>query len=351
MKRFKVLTDVALLLAAFSVQSADAATRWRVVTHAMPGTEQQKIAEDFCKTVKTLSKGELVIEPYAAGVLFPVFETFDNVANGVVDMAMVYGAYWTGKDPLFNLQTRPGCPLNTYAEGAYLDEKLEPFFSKLYAKHRIKYLGHIMESPIYEQLMSVVPINKISDIKGKKIRTSGFGALYYRALGATTVSLSAPEIYTAFQTKNIDAAEWTFWDENMRMGFHEVAKYVVDPAFQNGTCEYFPLVVNPGKWEKLPQHLKDIIIVARDRARYQSAMVYVAEVKAREKWKENSKIKIIRWSPEDEKKARETGLKLIVNECSKTPEGKEYLRIYRETLWELGYKQEAKFIGYTPKKK
>ena len=80
-------------------------------------------------------------------------------------------------------------------------------------------------------------------------------------------------------------------------------------------------------------------------------MVYVAEVKAREKWKENSKIKIIRWSPEDEKKARETGLKLIVNECSKTPEGKEYLRIYRETLWELGYKQEAKFIGYTPKKK
>ena len=110
MKSFKVMAVVALLLAAFSVQSADAATRWRVVTHAMPGTEQQKIAEDFCKTVKTLSKGELVIEPYAAGVLFPVFETFDNVANGVVDMAMVYGAYWTGKDPLFNLQTRPGWP-------------------------------------------------------------------------------------------------------------------------------------------------------------------------------------------------------------------------------------------------
>lgn len=345
---FKIMALALAFAAAFAVQSADAAIRWRLVTHAMPGTEQQKIAEDFCKTVEILSQGELIIQPYAAGVLFPVFESFDNLANGVVDMAMVYGAYWTGKDTLFNLQIRPGCPLTTYAEGAYLEEKLEPFFSKLYAKYRIKYLGHIMESSICEQLLSVVPINSIEDIKGKKIRTAGFGAQYYRALGATTVSLSAPEIYTAFQTNNIDAAEWTFWDENMRMGFHEVATYVVDPAFQCGTHENFPLVVNPAKWDALPQHLKDIVLAARDRARYQSAMIYVAEIKAREKWKENPNIKIVRWSDADEKKARETGLKLVVDECNKSAEGKEYLRIYSETLWELGYKDEAKFIGYTP---
>lgn len=347
MKKFALLFAVVFVLV--SASASFAAQKWRAVTHAMPGTEQQKIVEDFCETVKLLSEGELTIEPYAAGVLFPVFESFDNIANGVVEMGMVYGAYWTGKDAGFNLTTRPGCPINTYAEAAYLDEKLEPYFSKLYAKHRIKYLGHFMESPIYEQLLSVVPINGIEDLKGKKIRTSGFGAQYYRALGATTVSLSAPEIYTAFQTKNIDAAEWTFWDENMRMGFHEVAQYVIDPAFQNGTCEYFPLVVNPGKWDKLPKHLQDIVIVARDQARYRSAMVYVAEIKSREKWKEMSNLKIVRWSDADEKQARTTGMQLIMDECNKTPEGKEYLKIYRETLFELGYKDEAKQLGYEGK--
>ncbi len=346
MKKSGILAFLLAVAVICSAQSAMAATKWRAVTHSMPGTEQQKIVEDFCKTVEVLSEGELIIEPYAAGVLFPVFETFDNLANGVVDMGMVYGAYWPGKDPGFVLQTRPGCPLSTYAEGAYLDEKLFSYMDKLYAKHRMKYLGHFMNSPLKEQLMSVVPLKGIADIKGKKIRTSGFGALYYRALGATTVSLSAPEIYTAFQTKNIDAAEWTFWDENMRMGFHEVVKYVVDPAFQNGTCEYFPLVVNPAKWDALPQHLKDIVLVARDQARYRSAMVYVAEVKAREVWKNNKNIEIISWSPEDEAKAREVGMGLILAEANKTAEGKEYLRIYRETLFELGYKKEAAVLGH-----
>lgn len=350
MRKFLTVFLLVVLVLVGANAAFAAKVKWRLVTHAMPGTEQQRIAEEFCKTVETLSGGEFVIEAFPAGVLFPVFETFDNLRNGVVQASMVYGAYWPGKDPGFILTTRPGDPLGTYAEGAYMTEKLFPYFEKLYAKHGIKYLGHAMVSPLYEQLMSVVPIRNLEEIKGKKIRTSGFGARFYNALGATTVSLPSPEIYTALQTHNIDAAEWTFWDENMRMGFHEVVKYVIDPAFQNGTCEYFPLTVNPAAWDSLPQNYKDIVFAALDRARYLSAMVYVHEIKAREKWKELPNIEIITWSPEDQKKAREIGLKLVYDECMKTPEGKEYLEIYRSTLWELGYKDEAKFLGYEEKK-
>lgn len=344
-KTLAVLLTIAILCTGASAAFA-AKVNWRLVTHASPGTEQQRIAEVFCETVKTLSGGEFVIEPYAAGVLFPVFESFDFLANGVIDASMVYSAYWTGKDTGFTLTTLPGCPLSTYAEGAYLVEQLFPYFEKLYAKYGITYLGHAMVSPINEQLISVVPINTLEDIKGKKIRTSGFGARYYSALGGTTVSLSGPEIYTALQTKNLDAAEWTFWDENMRMGLHEVANYVLDPAFQNGTCEYFPLVVNPDKWNALPQNYKDIVMVARDRIRYLSAMVYVHEIKSREKWKTMSNLQIVSWSPEDQKKARAIGQQLVLEECNKTSEGKEYLEIYRKTLWELGHKEEAKNLGY-----
>ncbi|WP_045220929.1 TRAP transporter substrate-binding protein DctP [Desulfonatronum thioautotrophicum] len=346
MKKYFTIFMTIVFLAILSHAAFAQQVRWRLVTHAMPGTEQQRIAEVFSETVKTLSGGQFTIETYPAGVLFPVFETFDNLANGVVNAAMVYSAYWTGKDPLFNFTTQPGSPLSTYAEGAYLVEKLEPWFEKLYAKHRITYLGHAMVSPIYEQLMSVVPIDSIDKLQGLRIRASGIGGQYYRALGATSVSLSAPEIYTALQTRSIEAAEWTFWDENMRMGFHEVVSYVKDPAFQNGTCEYFPLVVNPASWNALSPEYKEIVLAARDRIRYLSAMVYNHEIIAREKWKDLPNITVVRWTPEEEAQARSVGHKLVYEEAQKSAEGKEFLEIYRTALWDLGYRDEAKELGY-----
>ncbi len=339
-----LLSLVCLLLAAQTAFAAE--VNWRLVTHAMPGTEQQRIAEVFSETVRTLSDGEFAIKSYPAGVLFPVFETFDNLANGMVNAGMVYSAYWPGKDPLFYLTTQPGSPLSTYAEGAYLVEKLEPWFKKLYAKHGLTYLGHAMVSPLYEQLMSVVPIESVEQIKGLRIRTSGIGGQFYKALGATTVSLSAPDIYTALQTKSIEAAEFTFWDENMRMGFNEVAKYVLDPAFQNGTCEYFPLVVNTDSWNSLPQKYKDIVFAARDRIRYLSAMVYNREIIAREKWKAMPNIKIVKWSNVEQAKARAVGHKVVREMGEKSPEGKEFLDIYGSVLVELGYQEDAKVLGY-----
>lgn len=343
-KTLTIFVSVFVLM--LGTQTAFAKVKWRLVTHAMPGTEQQRIAEVFCETVETLSGGEISITPYPAGVLFPVFETFDSLANGIVNVGMVYSAYWPGKDPLFNFTTQPGSPLSTYAEGAYLMEKVEPWFEKLYAKHRMTYLGHAMVSPIYEQLMAVAPIDSINKLKGLRIRSSGMGGKFYQALGATTVSLSAPDIYTAFQTKGIEAAEWTFWDENMRMGFHEVVSHVLDPAVHNGTTEYFPLVVNTRNWEALSQEQKEIIIAARDRIRYLSAMVYNREIMSREKWKNMPNINIVSWSSEDEAKARAIGHKIVYEEAQKSPEGQEFLEIYRSVLWDLGHKEDAKELGY-----
>ena len=344
MKKFLV----ALLLVVMATTPASAQFRWRAVTHAMPGTVQQQIVEDFAETVRVLSNGELTIETFAVNVLFPVFDTLENLSMGVVEMSMVYSAYWPGRDSRFLLTTRPGCPIGTFAEGAYLDERLHPFFEYLYAQFGITHLGHFMNSPMYEQLMSNSPINTIEDLQGLRIRASGIGGQFYNALGATAVSLSSAEIYTALQTGTIDAAEWTFWDENMRMNLHEVVTYVKDPAFQNGTCTYFPLTVNTAAWESLPEHLQNIVLVARDQARFRSAMVLVDEMKSREVWRELPNITIVRWSPEEEARARAIGQQLFRETAEQTEWGRWYLDVYRTVLWELGYREEAINLGFEP---
>ena len=342
MKKFVVALALVLMVST----SACAAFRWRATTHAMPGTVQQQIVEDFAETIRVLSQGELIIETFPVDVLFSVFETIDHLSNGVIEMSMVYSAYWPGRDPRFFLTTRPGCPLGTYAEGAYLDERLHPFFEYLYAQFGITHLRHFMNSPIYEQLLSNSPISTIADLQGLRIRASGIGGRFYNALGATAVSLSAAEIYTALQLGTIDAAEWTFWDENIRMNLHEVVTYVKDPAFQNGTCTYFPLTVNTAAWNSLPEHLQNIVLVARDRARYRSAMVLVDELKSREVWRAMPNITIVRWSPEEEARARAIGLQLVRETAEQTEWGRWYLDIYRTVLWELGYREEAITLGF-----
>ena len=340
---------VALVMVLLVSTSASAAIRWRAVTHAMPGTEQQQIVDDFAETVRLLSQGELVIETFPGDLLFPIFDTFDHLQNGVVEMAMVFSAYWPGRHPAFLLTTRPGCPLGTFAEGAYLEQRLAPFWERLYAQFGMTHLGHFMVSPIHEQLLSNVPINTIEDLQGVRIRTSGIGARFYNALGATSVSLPAPEIAVALQLGNIEAAEWTFWDENMRMNLHEVVTYVVDPAFQNGAGEYFPLVVNTAAWEALPEHLQNIVLLARDQARFRSAMVLVHEMKARELWREMAHITITRWSPEDEARARAVGQQLVREVAEELgEEGLWYLETYRNVLWSLGYREEAINLGFVP---
>ena len=126
-----------------SVSAAEKVYKWRAVTHQLVGTARYKgTVVPFCEMVKKASNGRLIIEPYGAGVLFPVPESFDAVRDGVVQMAMVWGGYWAGKDPVFALSgSRPGDPIMEFAENFYLSEKEYPLVAKVYEKFSVKSLG------------------------------------------------------------------------------------------------------------------------------------------------------------------------------------------------------------------
>jgi len=344
----KIFSIVVLIALLFSASPVSAAHRWRVVTHGVPGTLLHDTTVEFAETVYKLSQGELAIEVFASGVLFPVFDSFDAVANGVVEAHLLFGLYWPGKDPHFSLLSRPGCPINTFMEAAYLERQLFDWQNKLYNPHGKTYLGSFTVSTVYEQLMSRVPIRTLEDLQGLRIRASGFGARFFTELGATGVSMALPDIYPALQTGALDAAEWTSWEDNMRLGFHEVVNYVVDPSLHCGIMEYMSLVVNTAAWEALSPHVQNIVQVAREQALFRSSLVYVDEIRAKRRWAELPHIEIIRWSDEDMRRAREVGLTLLREEAERTELGMEFLTIYRNTLWDLGHTEEAKILGFQP---
>jgi TRAP-type mannitol/chloroaromatic compound transport system substrate-binding protein len=270
------------------------------------------------------------------------------VKNGVVEIAAIYTGFWTGKDPVFALGggTIPGDPITGFQEHFYRSDQLQPIMDEAYEKHGIKNLGAFDYAP-EEVLMSQVPIRSIEDFKGKNIRAAGVASLYYSKLGASGISLSAPEIYTGLQLGTVDAAEYNDFLVNGEMGLDEVTKFVIEPALHVGPSTDKELIVNPKAWEELPEDLKAALYVARDKVRYESAIAYgVENQKAKKEWMEDPNIEFIQLPEEDIKEMRKKGIELLNEYKSKSEASKEYVKQYAKVLADLGYLEEAKKLGY-----
>lgn len=321
--------------------------KWRMVTHQIPGTARyDSVILPFVEAVEEASNGRLIIEPYGADDLFPTDESFDAVKDGVVEMGAIFSGFWTGKDPVFGLAGGiPGDPIQDFSEHFYRSEKLEPILDKAYEEHGIVNLGSFDYAP-NEILMADVPIRSLEDFKGKNIRAAGIANVFYSELGASSISLSAPEIYTGLQLGTVDAAEYNDFLVNKEMGLHEVTKYVIEPAMHVGPLSDKELIVNPKAWDELPDDLQAIVIAARDRARYESAVAYsVDNSMAEEEWIESG-VEVIDLPDEDVEKVREIGFDMLLDLREESPLSKEYVDMYAESLFDLGYEEEAALLGF-----
>jgi TRAP-type mannitol/chloroaromatic compound transport system substrate-binding protein len=126
--------------------------------------------------------------------------------------------------------------------------------AKLYAKYNLHYVGPVLTPP--ECLLSNKPIKTLDDLKGLKVRTTpGLASMLFQKLGASPVPLPSGEIYSALDTKVIDAAEYGNITENRDMGLLEVSKYVLDPSFHCPVA-INDISVNKAAWDELPDDLK-----------------------------------------------------------------------------------------------
>ena len=112
------------------------------------------------------------------------------------------------------------------------------------------------------------PITKPEDIKGLKIRTNQ-NPMYIQAfsiLGANPVPMPLSELYTALETKAVDAQEHPigiFWSAKL----YEVQKYF---SFTNHGYTPLIVVMNKAKFDALsPEQQKALVETAQEAGKYQ----------------------------------------------------------------------------------
>src|SRR3954447_1347095 len=188
---------------------AQAAIRWRLAS-SFPRSLDTIFgaAEVFAARVKALSGGKFEISTHAAGELMPAFGVVDGVQQGTVEMAHTAPYYFFGKNECFALGCAIPFGLNSRQMTAWMYEgnglKL---MREFYAKYNIINLpGGNTGSQMGGWFRT--EIKSLADIKGVKMRTSGFGGTLLERIGGGPQSIPAGDIYQALEKGTIDAAEW-----------------------------------------------------------------------------------------------------------------------------------------------
>ena len=100
------------------------------------------------------------------------------------------------------------------------------------------------------------PIEKLDDLKGKRLRSSGSqGAKTLQALGASPVSMSAAELFDALNKGIVDGAIRAP-NHAFDFGEQDAYKYVITNPVQIAMGQVF---IAARLWEKLPERAKNVL--------------------------------------------------------------------------------------------
>ena len=102
------------------------------------------------------------------------------------------------------------------------------------------------------------PVAKVEDMKGLKFRTVGLAVDMFTEMGTAVNPLPGSEIVPALDRGLIDAAEFNNASSDRTLGFPDVVKNCMLQSFHQST-EQFEILFNKGKYNALPQELKNII--------------------------------------------------------------------------------------------
>jgi len=261
--RVKLLSCVAAVALSFfgtgtALYAQEPEFKWRIQSSLQAGEPGYLAVEHFADVVERLSGGRITFEVFPVDAIFPVSDGLDALGAGVIEAAVLTGSIYQGQlGPIASLES--GVPgslatpierMNFFYEAGFIDlarEAFEPF--------GIYYLGPQF-SPGWD-IFSTKPIRSAEDFKGLRVRAYGIEGDWFSAMGASTVMFGGGEIYTSLATGVIDAARWSSPAANVKNGFHEVAKYYIQPSSIAVPNNFFG--INAAAWESLPDDLKAIL--------------------------------------------------------------------------------------------
>jgi len=236
--------------------------KWRMVTSWSPGMPVlQTGAERLARRISEMSERRLTVEVYAAGELVPPLEVFTAVSAGTIQCGMSASYYWAGKSKAAQWFTAVPFGLNAQGMAAWFhagdglrlwEETYAPFglIPKPGGSTGVQMGGWFNKR-----------VDSITDFKGLKFRMPGLGGKVLAKAGAAVILTAGAEIFMNLERGVIDATEWIGPLHDLRMGFHQAARYYYYPGWHEPGA-YLEYMYNKRAYESLPKDLQHIVDAA-----------------------------------------------------------------------------------------
>ncbi|MDV7145378.1 TRAP transporter substrate-binding protein [Tropicimonas sp. TH_r6] len=222
-------------------------------------------ATTFVERVNAMAEGKLKLKLYSGGELVPPFAVEDAVQQGTAEIGHGTPYYNAGKNSANHFFTTIPFGLSAAEMSAWLRYGGgQELYDGIYGQRNLKPI-HSGNSTVQAAGWFKNEITSLDDLSGLNMRIAGLGGEAMRKLGVNAVLLPPTEIFPAFQSGAIDAAEWVGPMLDQAFGLNKVASHCYAPAFHEPGAG-LNVVVNKDAWASLTPDLQAIIINAAQAA-------------------------------------------------------------------------------------
>ena len=243
----KTLLVIALGALPLAAQAQEAALK--LVSAFGETTTYVKHMTPWIQKFNAEGKGVAQINFIGGPKAIPTFEVGTSVKNGVVEMAMSTGAFYTNLMPEADFLKLTQITVAEQRKNGAFD-----YINKVWSqKANMVYLARMVdETPFHLYLTK--KIDK-PDLNGLKIRITPVYREFFASMGANLIQTPPGEVYTALERGVVDGYGWPI-QGIFDLNWHEKTKFRVDPGFYNAEVS---IVMNQDAYKKLSAKQREYI--------------------------------------------------------------------------------------------
>ncbi len=162
-------------------------------------------------------------------------------------------------------------------------------------------------------------IKSTDQLKGLKMRFFGLGAQVMQKLGVSTQLLAGGDIFPALERGVIDATEFSMPAMDVKLGFHQVAKFNYFPGWHQ-QVSVSELLMPKKSFTSLSKANKRILEVAAGyQVHYTYAESEASQFAVMAEMRAKHKVQIKRWSDKDLATFEKAWMEVLKEESAKDP--------------------------------